>query len=648
MLLFNMNMMIKYTIRIALIIFCAVSSWSCKKYLDIVPDNIPTIEYAFRMRSVAERYLFTCYSFLPDDGNLTNGAPAFSGDELWLPYYPFREFATNAWEIARGNQNANDPWLYYWNGTGAGGSKALWKGIRECNIFIENVANVPDMDDYEKQKWAAEAKFLKAYYHFYLLRMFGPIPIVDQNIATDAPSDEVRVSRRPVDEVFDYLVKTLDDAIVDLPNQLDDPTANLGRITKPIAMGMKAKILVYAASPLFNGNPDYAGFTNKDGTQLFNQTKSTEKWKRAAEACREAVELCDALGYQLNTFAITQATVGISEQTKTELSIRTTLTQRWNVETIWADPNYSSTLITNHATPYKLDPAAAANATPRGNLGVPLKIAAQYYTNNGVPIEEDKDWGYSQRFNLRAAKASEKNFIKEDYITARFNFDREPRFYANLGFDGGRWYGQGRYNEDDPFYLEGKVGQTHGRAGQDRYSVTGYYPKKYVHYTNVIALAASGYSTEAYPWMLLRLADLYLLYAEAQNEAEGPSPEVYKYLDRVRERAGLPGVVESWANHSLKPEKPLQKEGLAAIIRQERGIELSLEGQRFWDLRRWKTALEVYNQPITGWDVSQETEDSYYREKLIFNMQFQFRDYFWPIREYELIVNKNLVQNPGW
>src|SRR5699024_7401420 len=113
---------------------------------------------------------------------------------------------------------------------------------------------VPDMDDFEKRQWTAEVKVLKAYYYFFLLRMYGPIPIMKNNIPIYASGEEVRVSQQPVDSVFNYIVELLDEAQADLPPQVEDRNTELGRITLPIELGIKAKVLVYAASPLFNGN----------------------------------------------------------------------------------------------------------------------------------------------------------------------------------------------------------------------------------------------------------------------------------------------------------------------------------------------------------------------------------------------------------
>lgn len=147
---------------------------------------------------------------------------------------------------------------------------------------------------------------------------------------------------------------------------------------------------------------------------------------------------------------------------------------------------------------------------------------------------------------------------------------------------------------------------------------------------------------------MLRLGDLYLLYAEALNELNGPSEKVYEYLDLIRSKAGLKGVLESWSNFSNVPHKPTTQEGLREIIQRERAIDMAFEGERFWDLRRWKTAPLELNKPITGWDVDQELIEGFYRERILFNQTFRMKDYFWPIHENDLLVNKNLVQAPGW
>ena len=183
---------------------------SCKKFLDVVPDNIATIENAFTQRTSAEKYLFTCFSYMPRHGNHDNNVAMTAGDEIWY-MYPSRDVSTNFWNIARGEQNASNPLGDFWSGD-RGGTK-LYQGIRDCNIFLENIGKVKDMNDSEKNRWIAEVKFLKAYYHFYLLRLYGPIPLVRQNLPISSTPEETQVYREPVDSCFNYIVSLLDEAV---------------------------------------------------------------------------------------------------------------------------------------------------------------------------------------------------------------------------------------------------------------------------------------------------------------------------------------------------------------------------------------------------------------------------------------------------
>lgn len=626
-----------------IITFCSVvvfSLCSCKNYLDIVPDNVATLDYAFRMRTTAEQYLYTCYSFLPHLGSPSSDPARFGAGEMWLnPVY------TNSnYMIARGQQNTNSPYNDYWNGRNS--ATELWTAISQCNIFLEHIGKVPDMDVYEKREWAAEVKVLKAYYYFYLLRMYGPVPIMRTNIPVDAPSDEVRVSRQPVDSVFDYIVELLDEAHSDLWLQVEDRNEQLGRITMPIELGLKAKVLVYAASPLFNGNTDYASFTNKDGTQLFNQTYDATKWVKAAKACKAAIDTAHLLGYQLYEFVPGYQITNISEKLKTQMNYRGTVTEEWNPEILWANTNSTTSSLQANCHPVALEHAQIGWKRTYGYFGSTLNFASLFYTKNGLPIDEDITWDYNNRFQMREATSQDEYEIKSGYRTVSFNFDRGSRFYGGLGFDGGIWYGNGKFNSDDLYWLETKLGDYAGIPAPHSHSPSGYYVKKLVNYTNV---AQSGsYPGTWYPWVMLRLGDLYLLYAEASNEAYGPNEDAFKYINAIREKAKLPTVQDSWDNFSNNPGAYADKAKFREIIHRERAIEMAFEGQRFWDLRRWKTAPIKLNRPITGWDDTQETEEGYYRRKVLFNQEFNFRDYFWPIREEDLVVNRNLVQNPGW
>jgi hypothetical protein len=616
-------------------LLCIFFAGSCKKYLDVVPDNVATIDNAFKLKQEATKYLATCYSYLPASGDLETNPALCAGDEFWM-VAPFA-VSDSPWKIAMGYQTATTIYMPGWNN--------MFSAFRDCNIFLDNINKVVDMTDAEKDRWSHEVKFLKAYYHWCLFRMYGPIPVTDVNLPISATSDEAQRPRQTVDSVINYIASLLDDAAAGLPASISDRTTQLGHITKPIALAIKARVLVTAASPLFNGNSDYAGFKNYDGTPLFNGAYDAGKWERAAAACREAITACENAGMHLYKFD--KLGLSLTDNMVTQMSIRNSFTEAWNAEIIWnntkgrsgsTDRTYT---LQRFAMP-RLDPAKITNEMCIGSLAPTLKIAELFYTENGVPINEDKNWDYSNRYKLRTGKAAESEFITNGYETAVLNFNREPRFYANLAFDGAVWYMQ-----NGTFNVQAKNGQWQSRKGNYDYNATGYFSKKLVNWKYVIK-DGMELTIEDYAWPEMRLSDLYLLYAEALNEVKGSGTEAYEYINKVRQRAGLKTVQESWTNYSLQPGKYQTKDGLRQIIQQERLIELALEGSRFWDLRRWKRSFEELNKPVMGWDVDQEAAAFYYRPRLRYQQTFKTRDYFWPIDYWDLLGNKRLVQNYGW
>ncbi|TZF82820.1 RagB/SusD family nutrient uptake outer membrane protein [Pedobacter sp. BS3] len=627
----------KYKLLACFILLVPFLLNSCKKFLDVVPDNVATLDNAFKNRHEAEKFLFTCYSYMPKNGDLADDPGMLAGDEIWR-----FESAKGFMEVARGFQNSvtplGDRWQYY------------YQGIRNCNIFLENIDKVPDIDETEKRRWIAETKFLKAYYHFYLMKMYGPVPLMKQNLAIDAGENQVEVSRAPMDSCFNYVVQLINEAAGDLPLTIDNPTKELGRLTQPIALAIKAEVLVYEASPLFNGNADMSTLKNHDGTPLFNAVYSKAKWDSAAVACKQAIDLCHQVGMELYKYNPDFQQYSLSDTIKTQLSIRNSVCERWNSEVIWANTQTNSTSLQKLMTPF-WDPDNLDITTIHGELSPPLKIAELFYTSNGVPISEDKTWNYNKRYSLKTAGSNDKLYVRQGYTTAQLNLDREPRFYADLGFDGSVWYGQGMYDDKKPldlFYLMAKYRQRNGYGKPGFGTVTGYFIKKLIHYENVIDKKGNGYSVTAYPFIIMRLADLYLLYAEALNESEGPGNEVYDYVNKVRQRAGLPTVQTSWDLYSINGSKYTTPNGMRDIIHQERLIELAFEGKRFWDLRRWKEAATQLNMPVKGWDLQQEDAAYYYRPSVLYNQTFGLKDYFWPIRTSALSMNGNLVQNIGW
>ncbi len=629
---------IKIKLIALLLLFTAVSC----NYLDVVPDSVATIDDAFVDRASAERFLATCYNYLPNFGDPWINPGLASGDEIWIN--DERVGASfNSQLIARGLQNTTDPHLNFWDGRQRG--KGLYVGIRDCNIFLEEVEKVHDLEDFEKKRWIAEIKFLKAYYHFWLFKSYGPIPLVKENLPIYTKTEDVKVYRDPVDEVVNYIVELIDEAAVDLPQIVYSEALEYGRITLPIALAIKARVLTTAASPLFNGNSDFASVVDNRGISLFNTSYDETKWQRAADACKEAIEACHVANHSLLNSYITKS--DISEAIETESIIRSIVTERNSPEVIWGVTHFPFSQSYQRMLVPLLIQVTSSNPVSQFYAST-LRMAELFYTKNGVPIEEDISYDYENRYKLRTAVTEEGDYIRSGEQTAVLHFDREARFYASIAFDRGTYFLDPTY-----FYVQTRNGELATKRNQGEFSATGYFVKKLISPSNALNqnTMIANYS---FPFPLIRLGDLYLLYAEALNEVKSaPDAEVYEYVDLIRERAGLAGVVESWSQHSTYSDKPTTKEGMRDIIKQERLIELAFEGTRFWDLRRWKDAEKYMNLPIKGWDIGGRGL-GFYNVTTVFPgpsdpvIPFEFKDYLWPIREDEIIKNPNLVQNPGW
>jgi len=633
----------KYIYLFAIVTSC----FSCKKYLDVTPDNVGTIDYAFRNRNEAENYLFSCYATLQQFQYMQNNVGFTTSGEIIFPNdLTSSGIDALGFNLIRGTQNSENPGLNFWNGENGG--QAIFKAIRRCNTMLENIDKPIDLTASEKSRWIAEVKFLKAYYHFYLFRLYGPVPISDVNLPITSTPDEVKIKRAPVDSVVNYMVRLLDEAAPNLPVTIQNQALELGRITRPIALSVKAEILMTAASPLFNGNPDYAGFRDKSGQNLFSTTADPQKWDRAAAACLAAITSCEQSGLRLHTFtppANIPAT--LTDSLKTVLSLQTAVTEKWelNTELVWALNPVFGYGNQEYAMP-RLTQQSASNLIAQGTLAIPIAQQELFYTNHGVPINEDRTWDYINRYTTQIANSANRFYIHNGYETVKAHFNREPRFYAGVGFDGGVWFGNGVLNPENALYIQARgVNAFSGPKDANRTNITGYWPKKLVNYLTVYDREMTW---ENFHFPLIRLAGMYLLYAEALNEQGRGYAEVVPFIDRVRRRAGLPGVVEAWSNYSTNAGKFDRQSGMREIIHQERRIELCFEAQAGWDLRRWKELQNVMSRPMQGWNIFEAAPADYYRPRTLITPVFNLRNYLWPIKNRDLIVNPNLVQNPNW
>lgn len=620
----------------------AIGTVSCNNYLDIVPDDgIATVDMSFNMRSTAIKWLYSCYDFMPSDGNADSDPTLLGGDELWSSMWGSGIWHPEMQRIAFGYQSANAVIYDIWGG--------MYQAFRYCNTLIDRINEVPDMPRWEKEQWTGEAKALKAYYLFRLIRMYGPVPIIRESLPVSASVDEVKIYRNTIDECFDYCIELLDEAIPLLPER-EQSREEWGRINKVIAASLKAKISVFAASPLFNGNKDQQTLVDNRGVRLFpdkTDAQIAQRWADAVKACKEAIDLCHANSKELFYYS---GALKANDVIMKEMDLREVFCDDWNNEDIWVNTQADSRgycITRQDRTTVNVNYEQFPDLVIRGGyMYVPLKIADQFYTKHGLPVENDSERMGVNPTAMRKVTDAEQWWMKNGYTTAEFNFDREPRFYADLGFDGSLWFGPNQ-NFPSPDQIP------YVSRGRNLQAVSGYHVKKYTSWEMKV-ISTNGWSTPTYSWPIMRLADLYLLYAEAINEAEGPTgpsaEEMFKYINLVRARAGIPSVQESWDEYSNAPGFYKTQLGMRQIIQRERLNELAFEGQRFWDIRRWKTAPAEYEKKIYGWNRAKEgNRIAYYKKTLIYNQpSFRQRDYFWPISNGNLDVNPNLVQNLGW
>jgi len=652
---------------------------SCSDYLDILPDDTAVLEDAFADKYNAEKYFTTCYNSLPDFANYMNTLGLNGSDEVTYelsedPRVNVSSF--NSWNSGLGEgQTAENPYMNFWNGSRGG--KNLWVGIRHCNIFLDHInpenGGPLDLDSFLRAQWISEVKVLKAYYHYYLFELYGPIPIVDKQVATSAGGEDLSPYRKSVDDVVAYIVNTIDEALPELRTMSElDPSTEYGRITKTIALSIKAKTLVLAASPMFNGSESSTSpfsLVDNKGLELFPQEYDANKWVLALAACDSAVVAAErdgfALHYATNTDGIQGGGVGVLDDILIDrVNLRQAVTAPWNSEIIWGT-NQSTIDLQRQCTALstsEFNSSEGASHSPLGQRhGPTLRVVEQFYSKNGIPIEQDQEWEdnswYANRYrvDMGTADTEAAYAIKDGEPTPRLHFNRSQRFYASVGFQNGIWEGRNE-SVTDFLAVDFRKSKGSGKKGGGFFAPSGYLAKKMSGLEADYAPTRLIFSAERYAFPIIRLADIHLLLAECLNEVGGPAQtssqgkNAYSYLDAIRVRVGLEGVVSSWTNYATPEYKsaPNDKFGLRDIIRRERLNELAFEGARFYDTRRWLTAEGLMNQPIRGWNMEAKDNEGFFNIRIINQPEYSYRNYLMPIQYDELLKNTNLVQNPGW
>lgn len=632
---------------------------ACGNWLDVVPESdITTIDSDFETYSGAYTWLQSCYSFLQTPYNFMYNVALWGSDEVVADNY-LRNSGQQGLSIAMGLQNVlspyDDQWFYKYDYYTSTARDDYYTAIVICNHFITRIDNVYNLDDNDKKEWKAEVKALKAFFYFELVRRYGPVIIVPEVFDPNQDVESLKLPRSHVDTCFNYIVRLCDEAMVDLPAANRKKSERRGYFNKEAAMALKARALCYQASSLFNGNPDYANFVNKNGEPLFDSEYNSEKWKRAADAAIAVIDFSETEGGA----TLQKGNAANTPLQSTMLDIETsTQTFNWeNEEVLWMIKTRGAYGIYTYTLPNYDDGSYHSLA---GACLVPsLKMVEEFYTENGLPIDQDLRWvGGGNPYAL-----SEETDPKYTDVVAlnepilNLHRRREPRFYADIAAD--RCYWRLGTNENNNYKVEAYQGESFGLEENRLNSlipqnITGYWMKKWSSSRANLAAHQQGLSSLGEsPFPIFRLAEMYLIAAEALNEyKEAPDAEVYQYLNVVRERAGIPDVEESWRN-ARDPNKVRTKEGMRDIIRQEWNIEFAFEGYRYWNVRRWKIANVALNEKIYGWNVVGGNANSFNNNgngplPVYSGSKFVApRDYLYPIRSEE-VQRAGCVQNPGW
>lgn len=610
----------------AFILICVITA-SCSDFLDVAPKEFYTEVDLFADMKEAEKELSVLYNRLPFDFNATDGdngmilsATSDEGYHNWDQAFS-RFYDGGSWNAANnyiGNYNEQ------------------YKKFRIAYHFLENIDKVPikntDLIDKYKNvlipRYKAEAKFMIAFNYFELFKRYGAVPIVDHYILASEGEAVLKMPRNSVDEVVDFIVKLCDESSLNLPETYE--AIDYGRVTKGAALALKAKTLLYAASPLFNGGEvdgsevvvdglgvksTLLGIKNNDGKALFNTIYDKEKWKKAADAAKVVIDMAEKSNlYKLNPV-------------QNELFY----TRNYTEVIFWkqggGSDNWEQFIMPN-----------GHDYAGYGALSPPQEMINSYEMKNGYPIT-DSNSGYVlngfKDTTMLAYRNNKWTNVKAHIRSMYMN--RDPRFYTDQFFNGMPYLGRNIITENLPALGVNQDGW--GKSGQN--SRTGYYIKKWVAPTQDLKGQVKVTSYRNMP--IIRLAEVYLWYAEALNEYAGPSDEVYRAINIVRKRVAMPELpIQGRAQDLTLP-------GLRERIRNERKIELAYEGHRFFDIRRWLIAHTAECKAVTGLSINSSGEDFYVQKAVLQNGRiFRMNHYLMPFPTNEISIAPALIQNYGW
>lgn len=657
---------------IYIIAFAAIagSFHSCKKFMDMdhyFKDRM-NIDTLFVRKDYADQWLADVYTHLREE-NL---------DVASKDYAPFNLISDDMFFGDRGDELDGRSYKNYKNGEyteswiqNSWGS--CYQGIRKASIYIFNIDQNREMSATEIATGKAEARFLRAYYYWLLIRKYGPVPLVpEEGIDYTLPYEELALPRSPYDDCVDFITSELAIAAKDLP--LTHTSRDRVRPTRGAALAARAKVYIFAASPEFNGNTEMAGLVDHEGNQLISQAYNEEKWAKAAAAAKDVIDLNV---YHLFTAPFNDTDQGPA-QPKTIVPpfnarysnasfpngwkdidpfesyrqlFNGALTASGNPELIFSRVTEVSGVgpeaLAKHQTPYSM---GGWNAH-----GITQKQCDAYYLNDGgdIPVNPRVNGFTSNDIDYAPLPAG----VSLQYAS------REPRFYASVAYNGCIWY---RLSALDASLRSKQIyyyrGEPDGKqpASPQFHVRTGLGVKKFVNPTDSHDDKILGSFVVPKYEPAIRYAEVLLIYAEALNELGGSYNipdytgtkghsisrdvlEMSKAMSQVRIRAGLPDF-----DGSVYGAKDVFRKAL----KRERQIELLGENHRYYDLRRWKDAPVEEATPVMGcnMDMTSAQRDQFHTPVVIpsFPTIFIQKMYLWPIGHEELKRNNKLTQNPGW
>ncbi|WP_231634906.1 RagB/SusD family nutrient uptake outer membrane protein [Pedobacter sp. PACM 27299] len=582
-----------------------------KDFLEKPKGGVATVDTVFHTKNqaqyaVAQMYNRCITAYAPS--NSSGSRPESITDQLYIIHGindTWAGTAINTSTYITGNMSpsGNADW---------GGFGSHYKGIRQANLVLKNIDMVVDADDNWKKDVKAQAIFCRALQHFELFRYYGGIPILDHALG----EENLLLPRNSVERVVNTIVQWCDEAAAVLP--LSRSAVDYGKATRLAALALKSRVLLYAASPLYN-TPEYmrtevigARFGDARDSVLAYPSYSKERWKRAADAALEVINNAPAAGVELLN-------------TGKPLTTGETYATLGDYESVWNVAGNKELILVNPRSLLEMDWWTQWMFSKLLNLSWGIK--------QNVPIEFMQL--YEKRDGTKWKLPAKGDNLPED-IKA-LNLD--PRFYQTIAYDG-MWYsarsGFLDYYKAGDGFLEGRI------SGTDNI------PNGYALETYKFVPRVDNMSINHFTWPVFRLAEFQLNYAEAISEYEGPNSKAFEAVNVLRSRAGMPN------NHESNPEL------FRAFIQNERTIELAYENHRYNDLLRWLKANEVLNQTLHGIVTTAKKGNNgtllrSWEQGVFIPRVFPKRYYYLPFSNTE--VSKNYLggvgtgwagQNPGW